>query len=139
LFGLPKQFRCGFFGKGQIENKLKIKIKNIAIVENIYYIAVQLLTILFTRNFPGRHKSAIIYQAFPISLPFMYYFGINQVLKYCVIAGLLLRNWCVFDSGNFCVVRDSFTAFCSPEGEYSGEILCIVPQSVWKDKDKKNS
>ena len=49
-----------------------------------------------------------------MSLRRQYGVGTAWVCKYCVIAGLLLRNWCVFDSGNLLVVRGSFTAFAHP-------------------------
>jgi len=59
------------------------------------------------------------------------------VCKYPVIAGLFLRNWCVFDSGNFSVVRGSFAAFCSSGGYCLSGTVCVVSQDVWRDKDKK--
>jgi len=111
--------------------------KRFAYPRNNYYIAFQLLTTLFVGFCTGRFQSAIVFLVLTNSLPCMYDFGIIQVCKYCVIAGLLLRNWCGFDSGNLLVVRGSFAAFCSPGREYSDEILCIVSQNVWKDKDKK--
>ena len=80
----------------------------------------------FSREFSISHSFLTLPKHNTMLVLCWYYFGTSPVCKCPVIARLLLRNWCVFDNGNFSVVRGSFAAFCSPVGKTGKETLCIV-------------
>jgi len=61
----------------------------------------------------------------------------TAVVKCRVIAGLLLRNWCVFDSGKLLVVRGSFTAFGHPEENSLMEFYALSHRTFEKIKIRK--